>query len=352
MKKYESITIFLNRACPRGCPQCGISDASRNPLNVGQWIDIFKILAKEFETKFYLFLGTETLIFRQELVEMVQWFTDNNLFYGFYSTSPEPMFTKYRQQLVDAGLQNWSSGIDSLPKMSLDLLSGKKESITDKKVRESIGGLIWMAERGVQAHTLTTIHKKNLHQVVDILEWCQENIVNVQSSCNFIEWKRGPEFDFFSKRENMEDLCWDGSPEEEREVRKVMRQIKLFSRVHGKIIQTPDSYLDNAHKHYTTLAQHCGGSIGPAVDCDGTLRLCGYSTGYLAGNWNVLDLPGRMDEFMKDWNDDLNACTGCHWIFPDMLREDNARILDPKSGFHQERWNISMDQYKMQKETV
>ena len=342
--RYETATIFLNRACPRGCPQCGISDNSKTPMSIDQWIGAIKVLKKTLGTKFFLFLGTEPLLFRDDLIWLVEWLTENEIFYGFYSTSPQPLFSDYKYKLVRAGLKNWSSGIDALPWHDGD-------DVTRSKVTESLNGLLWMANEGVQTHTLTTIHKKNLHQVVEIMEWCQRHIPGVQSSLNFLEWKRGPEFDFFSPKSEMMEYLWHGSPEEKEEIRKVMAQVKLLSRVHGNIIQTPDSYLDNAHKHYLKLNQHCQGVIGPSIDCDGTMRLCGYSTGKHSKPWHVFDLTHHKDSFLHDWEADLDACNGCHWIFQDMLKED-PRILDPKSGFHEERWNETWGSYLIKKGRV
>lgn len=336
--KFEQVTVILNRGCPRDCPQCGIADNSREAMSVEDWIRALSILRDEFGAWFYLFLGTEPLLFREGLIDLIKWFHKEKLYYGFYSTSPEPLFSRYRQQLVDAGLQNWSSGIDGLPGMDMD-------PITDKKARESIAGLQWMAERGVQTHTLTTIHKKNLLQVPETLRWLQKNIPGVQSSANFIEWRREPEMDFFSPKADMADLCWDGTPEEAQAVRSTMAEIKLLSRVQGMIIQTVDQYLDDAVHHYNDLNLHCEGHIGPAIDADGTLRLCGYSTGRKSQKWSVFDLPGNRHRFMEDWMVDLNRCSGCHWHYVEMIRIQ-PRILNPQSGIHQERWCLTEAQYE------
>lgn len=330
--KFESITLFLNRSCPRDCPQCGIADNSRKPLPVEKWKDALSILRDTFDVKFFLFLGTEPLSFREGLVDLVKWFTDEKLFYGFYTTSPEPLFSRYKQRLLDAGLNNWSSGIDGLAGMDMD-------DITKKKASESIAGLQWMAERGVQTHTQLTIHKKNLHNAVEILTWCQKNIKGCQSTINMIEWRKDDRFDFFSWPRDMQDLMWEGTKSEQVQVMRVMADIKALSRVPGMKIQTPDAYLDNAYLHYDKLDAHCDWLVGPAVDCDGTLRACGYNTGRVTGAFNVFDLqkPAQLKSFTDAWRRDVAKCSGCHWIWPDMLRGD-VRILNPNSGFHEERW--------------
>lgn len=338
--RCEAMTIFLNRACPRGCPQCGISDGSRKPLSVGQWKEAMSIMSDLFGVRFFLFLGTEPLVYREGLVELVKWFSSKSLYYGFYSTSPEPLFSQYKQQLVDAGLINWSSGIDALPGMPMD-------AVTKYKVQDSIEGLQWMAERGIQTHTQTTIHKRNLSHIPAIIEWCQDNIPGCSSVMNFIEWKRDARFDFFAPMEDMKDLCWDGTPEEAAEVDRVMRKVLLLSQVHNRIVQTPVKYLINAHQHYLHLDQKCNGVVGPAVDCDGTMRCCGYSTGTLSKQYNIFELatvPNLLQSFELDWARDVQECPGCHWIFQDILTSD-VRLLNPRSDYYRERWILTKDQY-------
>lgn len=335
----DFLALFLNRSCPRGCRQCGIADCSRTPLQLDQWKEALQILSEAFQVHFFLFLGTEPLMFKSRLVELVRWFSKKDLFYGFYSTSPEPLFSKYRQPLLDAGLDNWSAGIDLLPDKCLD-------GVTEKKVRESIEGLIWMAERGVQTNIVATVHRKNLMQIPKIVEWTLDVVKNTQTEINFLEWQRDPRFDFFAKAEDIPDLMWAGTEEEKELVRKVCHRVKLYSRVQGKKVQTCDYYLDHAHEHYTKLDCHCAGVTGPSMDCDGSMRLCAYSKGTRCPKWSAFDLktPGALSRFYGDWEKDLDECPGCHWIVQDSLRGD-IRILDPNSGFHEDRWCLTQEDY-------
>ena len=339
--KFDALTIFLNRACPRGCPQCGISKSSRKPLSIEQWKKALLHARDVFGTKFFLFLGTEPLLFKDGLVELIKFFADEGIYYAFYSTSPEPLFSQYRKKLVDAGLRNWSSGIDALPSQAMGW-----DWETQKKIRDSILGLQWMGEHGVQTHTQLTLHRQNLDHAIKILRWCQENIKGVQSTVNFIEWQKAPHFDFFSPAHEMQDLMWEGTEEERDKIRKVMGEIKMLSRVKGYYIQTPDAYLDEALDHYTGLNRHCRGIVGPCIDCDGTMRLCAYSTGRLRG-WSIFDLdtPAKQVMFYRKWSESLSDCSGCHWIFPYML-EGDIRILNPSSGFHEDRWDSTIEQFE------
>ena len=333
----EAVTICLNRKCPRQCPQCGLADG-REGLGIRDWIKAISTLKRRLRAKFFLFVGCEPLMFGEDLLQLIRFLRDEDIRYGMYSTSPEPMFSHLRKGLIDNGLENWSSGIDCLP--------GDKDldHHTQRKVEDSIRGLIWMAERGVQTHTVTTVHRQNLDRVVDILLWCQDNIPGVQSSLNLIEWDREGGFDFFAPPEAMKSLLWTGTEEEKERVRRMAEGVVYLSRTEGMIIQTPDSYLIGLEERYTELGGCCGGVVGPAVDCDGTMRVCGYAKGEHCPSFDVMDLEYSLGSFLENWAMDLDDCPGCQWIFKDMLAGD-TRILDPKSGFHQDRWAWSREAF-------
>lgn len=301
------ITVFLNRDCPRTCYQCGIADNSRRSMPGDDWIKAMENLRTVFNPTFILFLGVEPLLLRDDMVRIVEWLRDNDMQAGWYTTSPEPLFTQYRQKLVDAGVNNWSSGIDTLPHLD------KLDPETDKKAAESIIALQWMAARGVDTHITTTIHKKNLHLVPEILEWCWENIPNVECAVNFIEWRKEPGFDFFSPPEDMADMLWDGSLEERADIRAVMDMVFTLSRKPNRRFHTSEEYLKHAHEFYLRLNLHCQGAIGPSVDADGTMRLCGYHTGKEVKEYNVLNIDLTPELFKKDWETDLANCPGCYW---------------------------------------
>jgi len=271
------------------------------------WIQALVNLKKVFDPTFILFLGVEPLLLRGAMVMIVEWLRDNDMQAGWYTTSPEPLFSEWCHRLHAAGINNWSSGIDTLP--HLDSL----DPVTDKKARESIIGLQWMAARGVDTHITTTIHKKNLHLVPQILEWCWENIPNVECAVNFIEWRKEPGFDFFSPPEDMADMLWDGSLEEKAVVRLIMDKVWKASQKPNRRFHTAETYLKHAHEFYLRLNLHCQGAIGPSVDADGTMRLCGYHTGKEVKNYNVLNIDLTPELFKEDWETDLAACSGCYW---------------------------------------
>jgi MoaA/NifB/PqqE/SkfB family radical SAM enzyme len=328
--KISCFTMLLNRDCPRKCQQCHV--ATGGPvMSATNWKKALEIIKTEFDVDFLLFYGCEPLLMGQDLVDIVDFLVKKEWIYGLYSGAPEPYFTQWIDKLIDVGLNNWSSGLDGLPGIQ------SMDQVTEKKVSDVIAGLQYVAERGLQTHIVTTIHKLNLHYVCDIIRWCQANIPNAQNTVNFIEWSLDPAFDFASLKSEMPTIVWDGSDEEKEEVRRVMSDIYDLSREPGMMVQTSDRYLIQAPDHYTKLDKHCGGNVGLGMDCDGTLRLCGYNRGDVMRQYSVFDLPTKKKEILEIWEDEVAKCSGCHWALMDIVREGD-QIYEPSSGYLADRW--------------
>lgn len=326
--KYDAVSVFLNRSCPRNCPQCGLTQEKKKHLSIDEWIQTFQILNEELGVRFFLILGTEPLLFGDDLVKLIKWFTKNNLFYAFYSTSPPALFKKYREKLIDAGLTNWACGIDTLPG------KGWTDAITEKKTQEGIEGLIWMGERGLQTWTLTTVTNQNLQHVPEIVEWCQLNIPNVLSCVNPVEWRHNDSFDFFARKEDMADMVIPA--ERHEEVIQMAEELFVLTRRPGFQIQNPDSYLLNYPRFYNTLNYVCNGVVGFGVDCDGSLRLCGYSKGAHTPKYFVKDLQTKKDEILMGGYEDAHNCLGCHWSYVSALQETYESLI-PGTAYYTER---------------
>lgn len=329
-RTFNSIALLLNRKCVHQCPQCNLIKDShrRSELSVGQWKDVFSILGTFYNVKFYLVLGTEPLLLREKLVEIVRFWTKNKIFYGLYSTSPQPLFDEYKHKLLDVGLNNWSCGIDGLPGFD-------NPEHVDVKVEDGLKGLIWMAEQGVQTMSVVTLNRSNLSYAAAILESCQENIKGGMACLNPIEWQHDETFDFFAKKENITDLL---VPESARaEVWKLAQKIKAMAKRPGYKIQNCDRNLDIFHLVYDKLNYRCNGTVGMGVDTDGTLRRCGYCKGDAISKLSVWDIPKDPEYVYEIWYRDVLSCKGCFWSWVQGLEETYGVVL-PDSEFYKKRW--------------
>ena len=334
MQKFPTCTLYLNRSCPNNCPQCGIRDPSKQKLTPQAWMEACEILQACFDTEFFLILGTEPLLMGEGLVDLVKYWTKMKMFYGLYSTSPEPYFSQLKKKLVDAGLTSWSAGIDTWP--------GLPNMFALDKVIQSVRGLDYMADAGVTIHTVTTVNNYNLEDVALILRSAQERFrkkTTVTSSLNAIEWQHDETFDFFSKKEKMMPPYADLviPPERHPAVLKMCEDVRKLMFVDGYQIQTTARHLNDWPLLYRSLNSNCQGLCGFAVDCDGRMRRCGYNKGTKVSSYTVWDIERASvrRQFIQDWQEEVASCPGCFWVFKYCMEEKGS--LKHKSEFYTER---------------
>jgi len=266
----------------------------------------------------------------ERLVDIIKFWTENKVFYGLYSTSPQPFFDRYKEKLLDVGLNNWSCGVDGL-------LGFDNPEHVDAKAGQGLAGLRWMADRGVQTMSVVTLNRYNLQYAAKIIEYCQENIKGGMACLNPIEWQFDETFDFFSKKEAMEDLIIPSTDREK--VRGVAQKVKELAKRPGYRIQNVDKNLDIFHLTYDKLNYHCNGLVGMGIDTDGTLRRCGYSRGVEISKYTVWDIPKDPTFIYETWYKDALSCHGCGWSWVQGL-EKTFGIVVPDSDFYKERWEV------------
>lgn len=321
----DTMAIYLNRDCPRKCPQCGISDKSKKPMSFEQWKDVFQICREYYGTKFFLVLGVEPLLLGEDFVKIVKWWNDNGFFYGLYSTSPKNLFDKYKHKLLDVGVNNWSCGIDAMP--------GFPDSMTLKKSLDGMAGMKWMDKHGVQCFTVTTMTNINLSYVPDIIDWCHKEIPNSMNCFNPVEWKKDDTFDFFTDKNFIEDLIIPDS--RKWEVEFACEKIRRMSYTPGWQLQVSDSFLTKLPYHYQELDYICYGKVGMGIDVDGSIRRCGYNKGKI--NYKIWDVPDKATEVYNAWEKDVVTCDGCFWNYIFVLQDDYESLI-PMSNFYKKRW--------------
>jgi len=314
-------------------------------MSLEDWKSTFENLHHRFSTRFFLVLGNEPLMMGDDLVELVRWFKHHNLFYGFYSTSPEPLFSRYRQALVDAGLNNWACGIDTIP------FSGLTDPITEAKAKDGLKGLIWMADHGVQTFAVVTVRNDNLAIVPKILWTLHKEVPRIMTCINPVEWRHDDRFDFFADKERIKDLIIPHNRLDE--VRAMVESVLVLTRECGMQIQNPDTHLLEFADYYEHLDYKCNGITGPAIDCDGSLRLCGYCKGDRCPKWNIKDINSEdaVIGFYMDWRWDATRCAGCHWSYVHALQESFGTLI-PGSHYFQDRHNIPIPKLPLPKREV
>ena len=329
---------FVTRACPLSCSYCNIvkSPLTRKPIQ-DDWPKVYEILDKLGVT-FNLILGNEPLVLGENLVDLVDYMRGGTP-YALYSTAPEPLWSKWRDKLVRAGLSNISTGVDYPRDHLSNLITFTDDS--QFKASTSFELFQWALDAGVKACQGTaTLQSSN----VDIVEQIAYDLtdIGVWFGVNPIHWDKGwtpgtnkkisdlSGFDFFPPEHMIEDELLTGKT---FQVHSAIDRLKDARDNHGAKVFNGDDQLDSMAEfvpHGNTW--HCTRPTTITVDPDGHLRVCGYRRGEECNKISIYDFEedavGTTQRWLKAWYTDMVKCEGCAWSYwsETELRDDQDAL--------------------------
>lgn len=347
-------SVFLNRECPRRCPYCGSRRVGMKGLTGKQWLEAIDVLMGQ-GVQFFLFLGNEPLMLGEELVVLVKGLAERGVEYGMYSTSPPFLFSMWREKLLDAGLRNWSAGVDFVPEVyermkkegklsekTVRLIEGQGEELV-RKAQESLEGLIWMYGRGVEeVLSLITVSRANVEMLYDMVVWLAENVIRDDRwkvSYNYVEWNHGDK-DFMVGKDESEGwwLTEDDREVWEGALKKLEEEWDQYP-----FLQPVKGYLSNVEKAVLQDMKWWEGygfSVeNVSIECDGRVRACGYREGEVG--YTVWDFVSRAEEVWGAWRREVMKCKGCYWVWPHMLASVGVQGCDFRSQYWKEKYERS-----------
>jgi MoaA/NifB/PqqE/SkfB family radical SAM enzyme len=310
---------YLTRRCPRDCNYCMIKYCGpKTELTPDQWIDAFKVL-KEIGVDFNLIQGNEPWLLGKDLVKIMK---ANEVPFAMYTTAPPYLFKKYHKLYFENGIDSMACGVD----YSLAFLANTDEKLRhlDDTVIKSIDG--WEAMLYTKKHypkidvgPTITIHSINILGFEQFLE--EVTLADFTFGVNFINWNKDGGYDFCSTEEDIKELLFDeDNPKHFLRVDRFFKLIKTDER--AKRIHNYDSLLDMSPMDIFRMGWHCQGDPygGPTIDCDGSLRCCGYRMGTRTPAFDIFSLR---DSYAKEkWKEAVYAdamdCPGCVWSCPMM----------------------------------
>jgi len=341
------VTIFLNRNCPRRCVYCNVVDLDldRKKLSVGEWKKAFSILEKE-DVRFYLCVGTEPLLLGEDLVEIVKFWKERDYEYGIYTTAPKGVVERLSNRLVEAGLRNWSSGIDFVPEVyeklksegkltqkCIDLVEKESEGLVRKAV-DGLDGMSIMIDRPVEElHIVITVSRMNIEIVPEMISWLVKNLGGkLHIGINYVEVNK-QDLDFARSVEQCADYFF--TLEDEEVFRTFVQKMRSLPASDWLRIQIPFDYLD-AWDHALNLDVPASVDFcAMGVECDGSLRKCGYSKGRWVSQLSVFDIEdcGLSPLIRWAWEKDIEECSGCYWVFPYLLKTRGTKAVNYRSDW-------------------
>lgn len=342
-------TIFLNRICGRKCTYCNVVDRSLESkrLSVTDWKKAFSILEGE-GVKFYLCIGTEPLLMGKDLVEIVKFWKERDYEYGIYSTAPSGIVETMLPELIASGMRNWSSGIDFIPEVYEKMKPNLSRKCTDLVEKEK-DGLVRKAIDGIEGMriarsfnieellVLITISRMNVEMVPEMVSWLVNEFgIKLHIGYNYIEvGKEGLDFaapasECFEYLFNLED---------EAIFREFVNKMRALSTKDWLRIQIPFEYLDNWAQVLSLDMEASTSACVMGIECDGSLRKCGYGKGKYVSEFSVFDLTSSVKrrKIWDAWVQDLISCGGCYWAFMHLVSKLGVKVLDFRSSYWSER---------------
>ena len=295
--------LFPTRRCPRNCVYCGAKKVQSQEMSIDDWIRATYHLY-DFGVVFHTFLGNELLMLGDNLIKLYQ-SLQGRQDYAVYSSFPEPLYSQYRQKIVNAKAYNVSAGID--------LLDNSHGSIGEKSL-SGLSALKWFKEQGIpDVHGTITLHKASLPYAIQIADILSSH--GIAMAFNTIHWNIDGQYDFFADKRQIEELLFtkDDLPNMKRVAKVLEEGIKT-----GKYnaINPPeyfDAWLDGGYM----LQGGCTKPYLLGVDSDGSLRLCGYRKGNIFPKYSVFDLGTKIskDDYLEIWTEERRNCKNCFWIY-------------------------------------
>jgi len=324
---------YFTRSCPRKCKYCALRDAKGvgQQLSAARWIKVFEIF-EEMDISFNLILGNETWLLGEDLLTI---FKENKVPYALYTTCPEPWWIKYREKFFDSGyIDNLSAGVD------FPMLPHYHPMINDdsyKKSMTALAGLKWYRENypDYDCQGTITVHKMNYEYLPELVKLLTD--MGVFIGINFIHWDKDGGYDFFPKKEEIQELLF--TEEDLPKLWKVLLKVVAMP----NLVQNIEMLTNALMKDLTGMGWHCNGDPygGPSVDADGTLRVCGYRKGERTSKFSIWDLPEKESEWKEAVKKDAMDCPGCFWSYPWMYRywkehnlEMGTRVFVKHAGEH------------------
>jgi len=305
MMRPSVATIFLTRRCSVKCWHCRIWKRNCEEKDVEYWIELSKELKRKWDIHVN-FYGGEPLEYKNsfdEFVKLVRGLSENEINYSFNSSSIG-LSNKKAKILVNAGLTNWTSSVDSLyDERSL-------QGIRALELFRKIGVPDLMAEM-----VLYPLSVKNFIEAVDYLSkegyWV---------SITFYSWAKAKWYDSFPKR--VIDWSKDDIMMIEGLKDLVIRWNKEGRKIHG----FHKKYLSTWTKEMLDQTYKCKNIASFHPDCDGTMRLCRDIVGEKVRKWDSFDAIDSWHDFTLDWKEDYEKyCLGCNWacvVWAPLLKEE------------------------------
>lgn len=286
--KPSTATMILTRKCVHTCENCLIHRKSSVDLPPEKWVSIGKKLHDKWNIHINMY-GGEPLCY-EGFEDIIKGYSEYGINYSA-NTCSRPLSKERAVGLINLGLTNWTSSVDSFQdSRSLD---GIRALELFKVVKDLMIELV--------------IFPGKVQNAIEVIDFAIEKKYWVSVSA--LSYGINSNYDSFPQAKPI----W------------TFKDIKLIKVLVDKLRNykynhCPNDYLDTLCTIdflYQKESKCNGAPIVFNPDHDGSMRLCRDIAGNLVRKWGMEEAIEHYDNFCKDWVKDYESfCECCNWGCP------------------------------------
>lgn len=319
------LTWIPTRKCNLRCEYCGAIDTRVKECGPVTTLELVDVIAAAFPTlQFWCLLGGDVLVWKDDLIPIVEKMSAKGLFYGITSNSVG-LTEDYAKRLVDVGLSNWTVSLDSVKNL---------EDTRGKKAKAAIRAIKIFKELKVNdLHCTVTVSKDTIDKVIGTVRFLGRHMVWAEIT-PFI-WGKTKDYDY-SPRGGSEAQFQISDPDLPA-LKKLTHDLS-YSRQSSLVHNLPQ-YLDEWPRYAVAQDWKCRWPWNLVVDADARLKPCLHLHGKRTREFTVWDglQPGFWGAFLDAWVADVEEqCHGCYWNCqrePEIIWEKTKSLRDVERYF-------------------
>ena len=300
--------VLLTRRCDLKCPYCKIIKKQKEELTTAEWLEAFRIIYDDLGASFIAIYGGEPLVVGKEKLKSIIKYLNTfrpKKSYTIISNCMQ-LDEEYIKELVDIGLDSWTSSVDTINFDSMSTLERKKSE-------KGLWALEKFNELGVRdTCNIITVTKENIKDIPETVEYFSSK--GIWTGLDFIHFDKGG-YNFSCAKDSASNLYFT------RNDLPLIQEIAdklIIMKKKGALIFPTYEVLEMWKKpqYSIDLDWKCYEPVCITLDSDGSLLECDEFQGSRIKKWNIFDLYGakKWDEFAKDYmNDVVYECRGCFW---------------------------------------
>ncbi|GGG07189.1 coenzyme PQQ biosynthesis protein E [Paenibacillus albidus] len=295
--------IYITRNCNLRCGYCNVYKKNLAELDYDRWIQTFDVLESLGIQKLTILGGEPTT--RADLPQLIYHLAHNTSF-DFSVVSNGTANLKTLRSLVEAGMQKYSSSVDTINGDSLD-------PFTTLKSKKAMSNFRELREMGVPHLTAyLVLSASSLPQVVEIAKALSEEQIGLYLLP--YHYAQGGET-FWETRDIHKKEGFAFETSQIPQVRGVMEELIKMKHA-GYLIENAEHYLRKIPDYIVDCNWHCPDTLNELrIDSDGSLMCCHDYVGTRTPEFNIFQLAEEkgLSEFLSQRWKDSRDCPGCFW---------------------------------------